>query len=275
MGLVLGPGGVLQQVEIRGPASFAEWEAGMKVLRVVVIMFMVAVPANYDYYTRKVRRLYNRYGPRAWALLYQAEARMRREHFIRILRLASTTKPKGFDPEKPWGYVFKAAADDRDYWSEEFVEVAQTARLDNKAADKEVGTDSAIAGGVTLNERVDDRVRDQGRGRDRGSGGDDRKRKANLRIHDVGPDGLLKTNRQGHPLCKGFQTGACKVVKGQIRCPVNYSDHHQCGKCLDPRHGAYKCPCDDEYVKEPPKSVQRQQDRRGRGGGRGGRGGWR
>ena len=82
------------------------------------------------------------------------------------------------------------------------------------------------------------------------------KRRGSTRAHEVGADGLLTQNRQGVGLCRGFQTGACKSVRGSIKCPANSRDSHQCGKCLSPSHGAHHPHERTAEVKKPPVKPQ-------------------
>ena len=67
----------------------------MLVLRVVFIMLQIVNAADFDAYVAKVRSYSRRYGPQAWALLYQAESRMRSHHFLRThRRLSADTADK-------------------------------------------------------------------------------------------------------------------------------------------------------------------------------------
>ena len=265
----------------------------MLVLRTACIMFDVVEPATIDLYIARVERYHIRYGATFWALLYQTESRMRRERFTRILQRgscqelmrqqttadSSLNKKPPLDPEKPWEYCFFVAAEfEKDYWYEEFVEVVQSVRNDPRAVARHLGTDAPIAASSSQPPLDDDyRVPLRSAGQDRGRGRERersrrRARTGASRVHRVGDDGLYSHNRQDGELCKGFQNGTCKIVRGQIRCPKDWSKFHQCGKCLSETHGAYKCSSESKPSDAKPeedKKIIKFHPRGGRGGGRG------
>ena len=122
MGMIVGPGNVLQQVEIRGPPTFEAWLACFAVLRTALIMLGEVEPNTLDLYVRRIRKLNARYGERAWALLYQTEARMRHEEFPVIYRWGSDPKRKertssndpaapAFDGNRPWECVVSGSTE--------------------------------------------------------------------------------------------------------------------------------------------------------------------
>ena len=86
-------------------------------------------------YERMILTWAHRYGQRAWALLYQADCRMRRTRMARIRRRgaleAEKAKEEGrYHPfnSKPWDWVFKQATSPgeiADWWKGQFVEPAQ------------------------------------------------------------------------------------------------------------------------------------------------------
>eukprot|EP00971_Amphidinium_carterae_P077202 1524946-Amphidinium_carterae.2 len=61
------------------------------------------------------------------------------------------------------------------------------------------------------------------------------------RVHAVGGDGRLVSNRRGRLLCSEFQTGACGPATQDCTCPRDPSRVHQCALCLAPSHGANSC----------------------------------
>ena len=278
-GLVVTAGNVLRAVEIRGPPTFQHWKTAMLVLRVIFIMLKLVSKAAFDGYVRRVERYWERYGDSAWALLYQAESRMRRDRFPIIWRYLAADADDDADhpfnrPEKRWSLVWsRAAFKERSYWQEEFTEIAHLVRIDRRVLAKELGTDAAIEGS-----RRDPVERSPLR-RPRGSspgGPATKKRKTNTREHHVDPTtGRFTHNRSGKRLCPGFQTGECVSAKGSLLCPKNANDSHQCDKCLDHRHGSCSDRCGVKDVKEI--TVPKVPAFRGRGGGRGsgGRGGGR
>ena len=82
-------------------------------------------PERLDLYGEHLRSFVTKYGPDRWFLVYQADIRMRSEHFERIRRKLQIDfdagKPDdfGFNPKSPWDAVFAAAVKDRDFWDSE------------------------------------------------------------------------------------------------------------------------------------------------------------
>ncbi len=82
-------------------------------------------PERLDLYGEHLRSFITKYGPECWFLVYQADIRMRGEHFERIRRKLQidfdACKPNdfGFNPKSPWDAVFAASVKDRDFWDSE------------------------------------------------------------------------------------------------------------------------------------------------------------
>eukprot|EP00971_Amphidinium_carterae_P158067 3133085-Amphidinium_carterae.1 len=72
-------GGTLSRVQVYGPSTYQEWEDGYVVLQTALIMLGLVCPGHCVLYKQHIQRLSNRYGPAVWGLLYQADARARRE----------------------------------------------------------------------------------------------------------------------------------------------------------------------------------------------------
>ena len=222
---------------------------------------------------------------------------MRRDHFGRLYRQGSSARDEAiaaggkhpFDPDRPWEWVFRAAIRDKEYWSDEFIEHALLIKVDPKIVGTVVGDDAPVltpgaASAVTSVYPAAANVYQPPRGPAPSPApaaaamvhaapvpappvGPPRPgKRASKFAHNLGADGLFKTNRQDRPLCRGFQTGQClSQVPGRLPCPANPTDSHQCGKCLSPMHGAHAC---------PNKEVNPQkQPRKGAGRGRGAGGG--
>ena len=89
------------------------------------------------------------------------------------------------------------------------------------------------------------------------------------RIHDVGNDGLMRTNRKGLVLCQKFQRGECGTVqKGgphADRCPANHNLVHQCAKCLSQFHGAFHPTECREQARVAPANKGGRKGGKGRG----------
>ena len=84
-----------------------------------------------------------RYGHNFWALIYQAEARMGREHMERLGRKelllhSSLGSASRSSLEYPWGTLFRSAVEDRGYWQDHLKEprlmaAAQARTVENYA----------------------------------------------------------------------------------------------------------------------------------------------
>ena len=91
-------------------------------VRTACIMFGVIEPAVLDRYMKVIRGHARRY-PRCWALIYQADVRMRSERAMKIRdeledqhEIALDNHwPTPFNPKQPWNAVWKqmAAAEER------------------------------------------------------------------------------------------------------------------------------------------------------------------
>ena len=85
--------------------------------------------------------------------------------------------------------------------------------------------------------------------------------------HIMGEDVNLSHNRQGRPLCGGFQTGQCTEKDRWSNCLNDGQSKHQCAKCLSEDHGSNVCP------QSGPKAprVFKGKGAGGRGGKKGGK----
>jgi len=251
-GLHIANDGKVAIAEIKGPATYEEWEASWKILRVAAIMLNLLSPAAADGYKDHIRRLFCRYGPMAWLLLYQADGRLRSEHVERIRRRGELIPAKSiggaaceYDPAMPWEFVYRTGPDDFNFWQREFEVDALLVRAQVDKLGPHIGPDlgalvqgaqattasagppgggSASSGDVWVPPQ-------QNKGRDKG-GGKDRSRSAAER-RDA--NGLYLMNRRGTPLCAAFQSGDCVDITkkgGAPMCVRDSSRIHQCAKCL-------------------------------------------
>ena len=107
-------------------------------------------PQTLDDYQAKIIKLSKRYGVKSWALLYQSEARMRGDQFVRWFRTGSAEHEEAvkkggthaFNPERPWEWVFRQAINDREFWVDEYTEVATLMKVDNAIIARELGDDA-------------------------------------------------------------------------------------------------------------------------------------
>lgn len=82
------PDGSWQRNSLPGPSTFELWWAAFRVLRCTLLLLEVVPPEILDAYGEFIREQNTAYGPDAWFLVYQADVRMRSEHFDRIRRRA-------------------------------------------------------------------------------------------------------------------------------------------------------------------------------------------
>ena len=123
-GLVFGPDGVLTHQECKGPPTVEHWSACYLVYATAMIMLNAADPPSMFAYGQFVERMARQFGTACWSILYQAEARFRREGLERLRRtlsdsldlalLANGTTP--FRPDRPWDYCFLLSVDQYSYW---------------------------------------------------------------------------------------------------------------------------------------------------------------
>lgn len=280
--------------EFRGPPSIEHWMACWRVFQTGMIMLDAADHPCLEAYARHTAKLALQFGPGAWATLYQAEVRLRREMLERVRdeeldNLKQAIDANGdypFDPRRPWGTCLEAAVTKQrwlTYWMDTVtvpsIMIATTAGANHiLGGDAEVASSSSshLATAYTT-DPVAPRISARGRGGGGGGRGDKRPTKEDQggkaakqqrtrddKIHAVSNDGVYTTNRKGHPLCAGFQNGSCT---GPL-CSKGLA--HQCDKCLDVRHGSsHPYPC-----RATPQAPKQEQPRGGgkKGGGKKGAG---
>ena len=238
----MGANGALQQTQLFGPPNVEEWMAAFAVFRTGAIMLGQISPATLDLWINVVTGYAARYGPQAWALVYQTEVRARLEHMERVRRngaaarraalAAGGTHP--FNPDLPWEWVFRQTAEDNKFWHRELEEPALLVKT---RADK-------------IDECVEDYAplsRATGRRSSPGPPASDpppprkKPRSSADRVHRVDSDGYFTHNRRGAPLCQAYQKGACENNGFGGNCPKNPGHVHQCSKCLHLGHGLHQC----------------------------------
>jgi hypothetical protein len=234
-GLVIGSDSRLSRVELMGPGSFPEWKKSFRVLRTGLIMLDQVDPSTLDGYHNLIEKYATRYGPDAWAVVYQADVRMRLEAMERWRRTgvreeAEAKKAGGvhpYSPDRPWNWVFIKATADVQFWHDE---VEQPSIL-------------VAAKANTVSEFVED-APPRAHGKSKAPPGTGAERPAKeMKQHLVGSDGKLYANRRGTRLCASFQTGECSDTRagpGAV-CAKDSRHVHQCNVCLSPQHGGNAC----------------------------------
>jgi hypothetical protein len=109
--------------ELDGPSSFHQWWKSWLVFRCTLMLLQAALPESLDRYAEFIRSLTERFGHDRWFLIYQGDVRMRSERMERQRRHFMHEHMQGrlpeYDPTRPWGFMFHAAAQDRDFWDDE------------------------------------------------------------------------------------------------------------------------------------------------------------
>ena len=251
---VLQANGTFKAVEVPGPPSYDHWLTSWRVFENTLLMFEhnvaagvnvpVVTQASLEEYRDGFRDMVVNY-PEAWHLLVVAEDRCRCEHFPRLKRECQDRADKGqlpdFSEERPWDYVFRAAARDRDYWDRNVREPAilfRTAGGKGKEQPGGTGSVTDLAGEeikakkkakkASQRERLKRQVL-----RLKESQGDGAKADPKGKGSKRDSKGRFLTDRQGRPICFAFNNGDCKDV-----CPKQMV--HICQVCLG-SHPAKQC----------------------------------
>jgi hypothetical protein len=84
-----------------------------------LLLLQAALPAALDRYAEFTRTLVETFGNDKWWIVCRADVRMRSEHTARIRPSLLQQPLVGFDPLKPWGYVYLTSTQDDRFWNEE------------------------------------------------------------------------------------------------------------------------------------------------------------
>jgi len=261
MGLTLSSTGELQRVELRGPPTVEAWEACMLVFKTIVIGLEIMLPPFIDDYIKKVKGYARRYGPVAWALIYQMDVRFRREWCERIRRSEAEAHQQAvanggttsYDPAHPWQRVYEVGVhSSADFWHQHLEEPCQCVCAKAHSVGAFVEGDAPVSTAGSHLPSMGAFAPSIASGASAGTS--DRKRgsavldpyptivfpkaKQRVRQHNVDSSGLLTTNRGGHELCRGWQDGTCMETGPNFTCSKNSGRKHQCAKCLSTEHGA-------------------------------------
>jgi hypothetical protein len=293
-GLVLTANGDLIQHECKGPPDFGHWSSCFRVFMSAMIMLGACSPPHLIAYADLIAHYAKRYGQSCWGLIYQMETRFRREQLERMKRRESRNLDAavaaggstGFDPARPFDYLFSIARSEREFWhlhvEEPCLLIVTRARstglfLDGDApvcdssgahlatfgspgfafvADASGGNSSSRGAGAASSNKPQQQHAQQpparqskasSSGTPRGGAGAG----VGSKVHNV-TNGRFTTNRYGNPICVNFQSDSCKS-KGGINCPVDGSRRHVCNRCLSSGHGAESGNC--QLVPTPLKST--------------------
>ena len=284
-----------------GPPTVQQWLSCWMVFQTGMEMFEMASREALDDYAAFIQDLVVTYGPHCWAIIYQAEARMRRTGLDMIRRGAHylleeavnaeqtrqtiyiQANPYKFNPKQPWDYCFRMAIDFMSahatkYWDKYVKEPCRKINAENARVDQFLQDDCQIAatpeehmatGGLLVNSITP--------------------AQQHILTSDIayGPRPVTKQpkiktvqeilNVTGPKKALSQQDGNGKWTKNNKgvklcgpfqagQCPGGSaqcprSEAHQCNKCLQNSHGASTC-----------GTVKPKEDKVGKGKGRGGKG---
>ena len=256
-GYVIGRDGVLSTVELTGPTNFGMWLQSWQVFSNVCIMLDIIDLGTLTKYRDTIEKFHNRYGHAIWALLYQADTRFRLELVDRVRRQVQAeeeelkkaqgqgAKLPGYDPTRPWNYIYQKAINLESYWREEVVEPSMLVLTKISGLGEVIDGDAKIKG---------DQQASGQHGRDTGPAPGRmvqssssqaapklRPRNSNRtgRHHSVA-DGKYLLNRTGYSLCAAYNEGRCEGGSNGGWCPQSWDTVHQCSRCLG-THPLTKC----------------------------------
>jgi hypothetical protein len=262
-GLVFGPDGSLTRQECKGPPTIEHWSACFLVYATAMIMLGAVDPPNVFAYGQFVERQARQFGPLCWSILYQAEARFRREGIERLRRTLSDALDEAlmangttlFVPTRPWDRCYCLSVEQYGYWhtNVEIPSMLVISKCKNPGTFLDGDAEAANSAAVhmaTLNAPYLDLGLPAAssqppartpRGapptvRPRGTPPPAKKPRNN---HTVGADGFFTANRGGAGLCIDFNKGSCsRPVTHDNGCSAG---RHQCSKCLASSHPASVC----------------------------------
>ncbi len=242
------PEGTWKRLELPGPPDFEAWWGSWLVLKCTFLLLGGFKPERLDLYGEHLRSFLTKYGQDCWFIMYQADIRMRAEHFERIRRRLQINFDAGkiefeFDPKSPWDTVFTAAVQDREFWDSEIRDKALLYLA--KVSTYRVATDD----GTTH--------MSFSRGPYPPSKGQGQKRKPTQQDHSKGGIGKGQSmskgyspspahhNGNGHETCNKWNLGQCHEP-----CPNSRS--HSCSKCGG-NHTKEQCTSPSSSSKPPGK----------------------
>jgi hypothetical protein len=217
-GLVTAPGGTLHTVEILGPPTLEAWKESYDVLFTALIMLDVVRRPHLAAYRAKICALHAQYGPRCWALLYQADVRCRSEH-MELIRFRLLSKhnaamtagtPSTYDTMHPWDATWGAAVVDTDFWKDEFETNAMLIRTGAARISDALGTDALTDPHAACS--------------------------SDMPMTTGKPQPKAEASKK-NPICKNYNFGTCHGTT----CPDGHGKH-SCSICGSPKHPAVGCP---------------------------------
>ncbi|CAE8649245.1 unnamed protein product, partial [Polarella glacialis] len=225
----LSPSGDLQRRELPGPPEFETWWRCWRVYKVAMLLLDVADPERLEAYGEHIRGLRNTYVD-SWFLVYQADVRMRSEHFERLRRRLAAKPDFNYSGARPWNAVFAQAVRESEFWATEVKEPA--IRWEARGRQQVRSTATGSVPSIVVQEQ-ESQLGGQG-----GGGAGSIKKSRAKRKHsgdDLSsfdePAGVYKLSRKGLEICRLFNEGRCGNGKPQSKCTGTPARSHQCNKC--------------------------------------------
>lgn len=278
-GMAIDRDGSLKMIELYGPNNLGTWLASYNVLLNILVMLDAVDLGHLQKYRSHVERLAERYGPKVWSVIYQADVRCRLEHMERIRRTLQADHDKAeaagkdtdFDKDRPWNATWMRTIADEAFWREEVTEPALLILAKITQPSEIVQGDAKVSNagsGSDIRETAPGPARMAADQDDRGL----RPRKQNRtgRVHQVA-DGRYTHNRTGFRLCSGYQSGQCRDATQGVWCSHQWDTVHQCNKCLG-THPGDRCPHEEVrtpgFVKRGEGKGKNKGAKKGKGKGR-------
>ena len=229
--------------ELPGPPDYNAWHRCWKVYRCTMLLLKQVSVARLDEYGEFIRTMHERYGSKCWWLVYQADVRMRSEHFERIRRRLESKPEFGYSAGNPWNAVFAAAVRDSDFWNSEVKEQATLFLSTGRSSDGSPANIPSAPGTAAASADISDEESGGGKGGGgSGKGGKSKKKKKNApgsKKRNAGDQSkwdhtkkVYSHNRKGLEICALYNAGKCTSTTPQSKCKNNRA--HQCNKCLGP-----------------------------------------
>jgi hypothetical protein len=268
-GLEVGSDGNLHKIEVRGPATLDLWCEAYDVFASAMLMLGASMPPTIFGYRDFIKTKVKEHGAVCWAVIYQAEVRMRREHLSRIRRTTSQALQKAleknsnavitdangneFDPSMPWEFCIRQAFEEQDkFWSSNVVtpciQVTAKIKHPNEFLEGDANISDPNASGSNPRIKVKKDITKQNQ------------EIAKLLKAQKGGKGNKKGGKQHveRSLCRMYNLGKC-TGNGKD-CPTDPTNrYHGCSIRQQTGHPAISCP-----------SLKKGGKGSGKGGGKGG-----
>ena len=229
-----------QRRELPGPPNFGVWWASYRVLRTGFLLLEASPPEPLDNYGEKIREFHGTYGAECWFIIYDADIKMRSEHFPRLRRHAENGEglPRGmvFDMQKPWASVWQMVVDDDNWWNVHFHRPAFLYFSRCRSA-AEVINDGTVQASFSHQAEQQTRMRSRSPRRRQTRAPTSRTNasqgsKPGASAYDGSMQGPI-VGKGGVELCKFYNTRWC------MRQSCKFL--HACSKCGAEGHPAYEC----------------------------------